>query len=85
MSKPIISIGAAFVDVFFHTSHEMEKYIHLALTPAKEKKVSGKEVTPFLLQYIARHTGGESLEVNITLTKHNAKVGAAISVAYTNH
>lgn len=63
---------------------EMELYIHYALAAAKEKHVTGKEVTPFLLKYIAEHTKGESLEANIALIKHNAKVGAAIAVAYTN-
>lgn len=64
---------------------EMESHIQQALEAAKEKKISGKEVTPFLLQYIAGHTNGESLEANIALIKHNAKVGAAIAVAYTKH
>lgn len=62
---------------------EMEIHIQQALIAAKEKNISGKEVTPFLLQYIAGHTGGESLEANIALIKHNAKVGAEIAVAYT--
>lgn len=63
---------------------EMELYIHYALAAAKEKHITGKEVTPFLLKYIAEHTKGESLDANIALIKHNAKVGAAIAVAYTN-
>ena len=62
---------------------EMEKHIQLALAAAAEKKVKGKEVTPFLLQYIAQHTKGESLEANIALIKHNARVGATIAAAYT--
>ena len=62
---------------------EMEKHIQLALDAAAEKKVKGKEVTPFLLQYIAQHTKGESLEANIALIKHNASVGATIAAAYT--
>ena len=41
--------------------------------------IKGKEVTPFILQYIAKHTGGESLEANIALIKHNAKLGAEIA------
>jgi len=61
---------------------EMEGHIQQALNAAHEKKISGKEVTPFLLQYIAAHTKGESLEANIALIKHNAKVGAGIAVAY---
>ena len=61
---------------------EMEIYIQQALSAAKEKKISGKNVTPFLLQYIAENTKGESLEANISLIKHNAKVGAEIAIAY---
>ena len=61
---------------------EMEIYIQQALDAAKENKISGKEVTPFLLKYIAEHTNGESLEANIALIKHNAKVGAGIALEY---
>ncbi len=60
---------------------EIEKHISKALHAAKEKKISGKEVTPFLLQYIAEHSKGESLETNIALIKNNAKLGAEIAVA----
>ncbi len=63
-------------------AEEMEAHIQEALAAAKEKNISGKEVTPFLLQYIANHTKGESLEANIALIKHNAKVGARIAVAF---
>jgi len=65
-------------------SDEMEIHIQIALNAAKEKKISGKEVTPFLLKYIADHTKGESLEANIALIKHNAKAGAEIAVAYAS-
>lgn len=61
---------------------EMEKHIQQALKAAAEKKITGKEVTPFLLKYIAGHTQGESLEANIALIKHNAGVGAGIAAAY---
>lgn len=63
---------------------EMEIHIQLALQAAKEKNISGKNVTPFILQYIAQHTNGESLEANIALIKNNAKVGAEIAVAFTS-
>lgn len=62
---------------------EMETHIQKALVASKEKNISGKEVTPFLLKYIADHTKGESLEANIALIKNNAKLGAEIAVAYT--
>src|SRR6187397_2319581 len=64
-------------------AEEMEVHIQKALNAAKEKKISGKDVTPFLLQYISAHTKGESLEVNIALIKNNAKVGAELAVAWS--
>jgi len=61
---------------------EMEIYIEKALKEADKKKIAGKEITPFLLQYIADHTDGESLDANIALIKNNAKFGAELAVAY---
>lgn len=66
-------------------SDEMETFIQQALKVAEEKKITGKDVTPFLLKYIADHTNGESLEANIALIKNNAKVGAALAVAYSKY
>jgi pseudouridine-5'-phosphate glycosidase len=62
---------------------EIEPYIQQALTVTEEKNISGKDVTPFLLKYIADHTKGESLEANIALIKNNAKLGAELAVAYS--
>ena len=62
--------------------YEMEIHIEKALKEADKKKIAGKEVTPFLLKYIADHTGGESLDANIALIKNNAKLGAELAVAY---
>ena len=61
---------------------EMEHFIQAALIAAEQQQIKGKEVTPFLLQYIAQHTQGESLAANIALIKHNAAAGAAIAKAY---
>lgn len=63
---------------------EMEVHIQAALNAAEQQNIKGKEVTPFLLQYIAAHTEGESLQTNIALILHNAKIGAQIAVAYSN-
>lgn len=60
---------------------EMEEHIVLALDAAKRAGVTGKDITPFLLKYIAEHTKGESLDANIALIKHNAALGAKIAVA----
>jgi pseudouridine-5'-phosphate glycosidase len=67
------------------TSEEMEIHIQKALNAAKEKNISGKDVTPFLLKYTADHTKGESLETNIALIKNNAKIGAELAVAYSKY
>ncbi len=61
---------------------EMESHIEQALRAAKEEHISGKAVTPFLLKYIAEHTKGESLDTNIALIKHNARLGAELAVGY---
>ena len=60
----------------------IEQYILNALEAANEQKVKGKEVTPFILKYIANHTQGESLETNIALIKNNARLAAQIAVAH---
>ena len=62
---------------------EMETYIQQALDVAEKKKISGKDVTPFVLKYIADHTKSESLEANIALIKNNAKLGAELAIAYS--
>lgn len=62
---------------------EMEQHIQQALRAAGDKNIRGKEVTPFVLKYIADHTQGESLEANIALIKHNAKVGAEVAVEFS--
>ena len=57
----------------------MEKYIQQALKSAAEQNIIGKDITPFILQYIAQVTSGESLTANIALIKNNAKLGAEIA------
>jgi pseudouridine-5'-phosphate glycosidase len=59
----------------------IEEYIQQALASAEEKGIKGKEVTPFLLSYIAQHTKGESLEANISLIKNNARLAAQIATS----
>lgn len=44
--------------------------------------VRGKAVTPFLLEWMHEHTGGQSLRVNVRLVEHNARLAARIAVAY---
>ncbi|SFL33364.1 pseudouridine-5'-phosphate glycosidase [Halanaerobium salsuginis] len=58
--------------------------IDLALKEADQAGVSGKEITPFLLDKIKEITAGESLKTNIALVRNNAEVGAKIAAAFAN-
>ena len=63
--------------------NEIEGHIQQALNAAATAGIKGKEVTPFLLKYIADHTKGESLEANIALICSNAALGAKIAGAFS--
>ncbi|GAA0701901.1 pseudouridine-5'-phosphate glycosidase [Paraclostridium ghonii] len=53
--------------------------IESALKEAKEKNITGKKVTPFLLDKVKTITDGKSLDANIELVYNNAKVAAQIA------
>ncbi|XP_033019145.1 pseudouridine-metabolizing bifunctional protein C1861.05-like isoform X1 [Lacerta agilis] len=59
----------------------IEEAIQQALREAREKRITGKELTPFLLQKLNKLSSGESLRSNIALIKNNARVGSRIAVA----
>lgn len=60
-------------------SNEIEINIQKALLKANENNITGKEITPFLLQEIAELTVGQSVQSNIALITNNAKVAAEIA------
>lgn len=69
----------------YSLSHDyIDSIIDKAVLEAKEKKIHGKEVTPFLLKRIVELTGGKSLESNIALILNNARLGASIAKEYSN-
>ncbi|MFD2707155.1 pseudouridine-5'-phosphate glycosidase [Salibacterium lacus] len=57
----------------------ISEVIEKAVQEAENLGITGKDVTPFLLQKIQESTGGQSLDANIALVKHNAEIGAAIA------
>ncbi|KAJ7410526.1 pseudouridine-metabolizing bifunctional protein C1861.05-like isoform X1 [Willisornis vidua] len=59
----------------------IEEAIQQALSEARSKGITGKEVTPFLLQKLTELTDGKSLDSNLALIQNNAKVGSCIAVA----
>jgi pseudouridylate synthase len=50
------------------------------LIAAEAAGVRGKDVTPFLLDYLAEETGGASLDANVKLVVRNARLAAEIAV-----
>jgi len=53
-----------------------------ALGEAEQQGLSGKDVTPFLLQRIVEITGGESLRVNLDIARNNIEVATRIAKAW---
>jgi pseudouridine-5'-phosphate glycosidase len=51
------------------------------LAEASAQGIKGKAVTPFLLAYFHRVTGGESLRVNLEIVRRNAHLAAEVAVA----
>jgi pseudouridine-5'-phosphate glycosidase len=60
---------------------EIEPHIERALADATAAGMSGKAVTPFLLERIFKLTNGRSLMANIALVEANAGLAAAIARA----
>ncbi len=66
------------------SSESITPIITKALAEAEQQGVSGKGVTPFLLQRIFELTEGRSLETNIALVLNNAVVATKIAKALCN-
>ena len=66
---------------------ELDEALHDAtlasgLAAASERGVSGKDVTPFLLDWFHTRTEGVSLATNVALVRQNARVAAEVAAAY---
>jgi pseudouridine-5'-phosphate glycosidase len=65
---------------------ELDRQLHdrtlaAGLTALSRGGVTGKQVTPFLLEFFHRETEGASLRANVRLVLNNARVAAEIAVA----
>lgn len=58
-----------------------ERVLASGLALASAQNITGKDVTPFLLEHFHTHSNGESLRVNIEIIKSNAALAADIAVA----
>jgi pseudouridine-5'-phosphate glycosidase len=62
-------------------AEDLKPVIEQASNDAKEKKIHGQQLTPFLLQRITALTQGKSLQANLSLLLNNARLAAQISKA----
>ncbi len=65
-------------------NYVMEEKIGHALKEADHKKITGKDITPFLLSKLVEMTGGKSLKTNIELIKNNVKLGCRVATELVN-
>jgi len=63
---------------------EISPAIESAIKEAESKGITGKDVTPFLLERVLEATQGRSLEANIALVRNNARLAAEIAVALSH-
>lgn len=62
----------------------VSSYIDQATAEAEQLGISGKQVTPHLLQRIYELSKGASLKANVQLVLNNARLGAQIAIASAN-
>ena len=65
---------------------ELDRSLHDALlrdglAEAEANHITGKAVTPFLLEYFHRVSQGKSLDVNVDIIKSNSELAARIAIA----
>ena len=61
-------------------AEELEEILAESLKLADEKKISGKEITPFLLAQMSEKSAGKTLAANIALLENNAKIASQVAV-----
>jgi len=66
--------------------NELDRTLHdtlltNGLAAASAAHITGKAVTPFLLEYFHRVSEGKSLDVNVEIIKSNSKLAAEIALA----
>jgi pseudouridine-5'-phosphate glycosidase len=53
-----------------------------ALATAERRHVTGQAITPFLLDYLNRHTGGASLKANLAAVRGNVRLAAEVAASW---
>ena len=58
---------------------EIDTLIEEGIEKARQEKITGKAVTPFLLDYLNRNSDGKTLASNIALLKNNARLATQVA------
>jgi len=58
-----------------------DQLLHDGLALADKEHITGKAVTPYLLEYFHRASKGASLDVNVDIIKANSQLAAQIAIA----
>ncbi|GHG54469.1 pseudouridine-5'-phosphate glycosidase [Streptomyces griseocarneus] len=71
------------------TAQQLDPALHdrvlgQALEACARDGITGQAVTPFLLDYLVRHTDGASLEANVAAVRGNVRLAAGIAAAYAS-
>ncbi len=75
LANPIAA--AAQLDPELH-----DRVLAAGVAAADSAGIHGKDVTPFLLDFLHRETAGASLEANVALVRSNARLAAEVAAAY---
>jgi pseudouridine-5'-phosphate glycosidase len=81
-----VADGAIVVGNPLPASEQLDRALHdrvlaAALAAAERAGATGKDATPFVLDFFHRETGGASLEVNVRIVLRNARLAAEIAAA----
>lgn len=58
-----------------------QEILNKALASATQSNISGKAITPHLLEYFHKNSNGQSLRVNIEIIKSNSALASEIAIA----
>ncbi|RKT04094.1 pseudouridine-5'-phosphate glycosidase [Streptomyces sp. 3211.6] len=61
-----------------------DRVLAQALAECEERGITGQAVTPFLLGFLVRATGGASLEANVAAVRGNVRLAAQIAGAWAD-
>jgi pseudouridine-5'-phosphate glycosidase len=63
---------------------EHDRILIQAMQAADDAGLHGKAVSPFMLEYFERESGGRGVQVNLALTSNNVRVAADIALAWAD-